>query len=72
VRIGPGTVVEAGATVGPDAVLGARARATAGSVITRSVVWPDSVVRGAVDGAIVTPRQTICAVAPKSGGAAVG
>jgi mannose-1-phosphate guanylyltransferase len=39
VPVGEGTVVEPGAEVGPDAVLGARCRVPAGTVVRRAVVW---------------------------------
>ena len=38
-RVGPGTVVEPGADVGRDVVLGARCRVPAGAFLRRAVVW---------------------------------
>jgi mannose-1-phosphate guanylyltransferase len=39
IPVGEGTVVEPGARVGPDVVLGARCRVPAGSRLRRAVVW---------------------------------
>jgi NDP-sugar pyrophosphorylase family protein len=55
-RMGAGALVEAGAVVGPQVVVGARSRVQPGARLERVVVWPDSVVDGEVRDAIVTPR----------------
>jgi NDP-sugar pyrophosphorylase family protein len=55
-RMGSDAVVEAGAVVGPQVVVGARSRVRAGAHLERVVVWPDSVVDGELRDAIVTPR----------------
>lgn len=54
-RIDAGAVVEAGAWVGPDVVLCAQARVTAGTVIQRAVVWGGAAADGKIEDAIVTP-----------------
>ena len=48
--------VEPGATLGPQVVIGARSRVRASARLDRVVVWPDSVVDGVLENAIVTPR----------------
>lgn len=62
-RLGEGVVVEDGAVLGERVVVGARSRVRAGARLERVVVWPDSVVEGAVSDAIVTPRG-VFGVAP--------
>ncbi|HSN90866.1 MAG TPA: NDP-sugar synthase [Anaeromyxobacteraceae bacterium] len=49
-RIGPGTVIEPGAEVGEDVVLGARCRVPAGAVLRRAVVW---------DGTAIAPGERL-------------
>lgn len=50
--------VEPGAQLSPLVVVGARSRVCAGARLDRVVVWPDSVVDGALANAVVTPRGT--------------
>jgi NDP-sugar pyrophosphorylase family protein len=57
--VGPGAVIEAGATVGPRVVLGARARVAAHVELAESVVWPDVEVRESSCLAVFTPRRTL-------------
>jgi NDP-sugar pyrophosphorylase family protein len=59
VRVGAGAIIERRAVVGPDAVIGARARIAGGVQVVRSVVWPDAVVTDDATDAIITPRQRI-------------
>lgn len=55
-RIGPGARIEAGCTVGPDVVIGARSRVRSGARLARVVALPDSVLTGSLENVIVTPR----------------
>jgi mannose-1-phosphate guanylyltransferase len=57
--VGPRATIGAGATVGPEVVLGAGARVADGVQVSRSVVWPDAVVRASVTHAVVTPRTCL-------------
>jgi mannose-1-phosphate guanylyltransferase len=57
--IAPSAIVEAGATLGPQVVVGARSVVRAGARLDRVVVWPDSVVDGELTNAIVTPRGVL-------------
>jgi NDP-sugar pyrophosphorylase family protein len=63
VRIAAGAIIEAGAQVGPDVVVGRNAVVRAGARLERVVVWPDAVAAGTLRDAIVTPRG-VQAVAP--------
>ncbi len=54
--IAASATIEPGATLGALVVVGARSVVRAGARLDRVVVWPDSVVDGAVESAIVTPR----------------
>jgi NDP-sugar pyrophosphorylase family protein len=56
VRVAPSAVVEPGAALGPEVVIGARCVVRAGARLDRVVVWPDSVAAGDLHDAIVTPR----------------
>jgi mannose-1-phosphate guanylyltransferase len=49
-RAGAGTIVEAGASVGADAVLGARCRVPAGASVRRAVLW---------DGTALAPGERV-------------
>ncbi|HEX4458292.1 MAG TPA: hypothetical protein VIA18_10005, partial [Polyangia bacterium] len=55
-RVAPTAHVETGAQLGPQVVIGARSRVRADARLERVVVWPDSVVAGAISDAIVTPK----------------
>jgi NDP-sugar pyrophosphorylase family protein len=59
VLVGSRAVIEPGAVVGPDVVVGRRARVTAGVRLERSVVWPDAHVTAATTDAIITPRRVL-------------
>jgi NDP-sugar pyrophosphorylase family protein len=54
--IAPSAIVEPGAQLSPQVVIGARSVVRGGARLDRVVVWPDSVVDGAIESAIVTPR----------------
>jgi mannose-1-phosphate guanylyltransferase len=56
VRISPQAVVEAGARVGPDVVVGGSAVVKAGARLERVVIWPGAVAQGELRDAIVTPK----------------
>jgi mannose-1-phosphate guanylyltransferase len=56
VRISDGAIVDQGAHVGPDVVVGKGARVEAGAHLERVVIWPGSVASGELRDAIVTPR----------------
>jgi NDP-sugar pyrophosphorylase family protein len=56
VRIARDAVVERGAHVGPDVVVGAGALVQSGARLERVVIWPGSTVSGELRDAIVTPR----------------
>ena len=56
VRISAGAIVEAGARVGPDVVVGAGSRVHAGARLERVVIWPGSHVSSELSDAIVTPK----------------
>src|SRR5581483_2872558 len=55
-RISDGARIDAGACIGPDVVVGARARIGEGAHLERAVVWPASTVTGNIRDSIVTPR----------------
>ncbi len=55
-RIATTAHVEAGAQLSARVVVGARSRVHADARLDRVVVWPDSVVRGEISDAIVTPK----------------
>jgi len=52
-------VVDAAASIGPYAVIGARARVSAGPPIDHTVIWEEAIARGPLSHAIVTPRATV-------------
>lgn len=54
--VAPTAAVEPGAELSRHVVVGARSRVRATARLDRVVVWPDSVVEGAITNAIVTPR----------------
>ncbi len=54
--ISPSATIEPGAQLSPLVVVGARSVVGATARLDRVVVWPDSVVDGAITNAIVTPR----------------
>jgi mannose-1-phosphate guanylyltransferase len=56
VRIAAGAIVEPGAHLGPDVVVGRRARVRTGAHLERVVVWPDSTADATLTDAIITPR----------------
>jgi len=64
-RLDAGAVIEPGATVGPDVIVGRGARVTAGAHISRAVVWPDAVVEGAVESAVVTMDGPVLVAPPE-------
>jgi NDP-sugar pyrophosphorylase family protein len=47
-------VIEEGAVIGPDAVIGAGARVLSGAHVERSVVWSGAIASGEVRGRVVT------------------
>jgi mannose-1-phosphate guanylyltransferase len=55
-RIGDHAVVEAGATIGPEVVLGAHAHVLPTAHLTRVVAWPHTTLDRPLTNAIVTPR----------------
>jgi len=56
VRVAAGAVVEAGARVGPDVVVGKGAVVKAGARLERVVIWPGATAEGELRDAIVTPK----------------
>jgi mannose-1-phosphate guanylyltransferase len=63
-RIAADAIVEPGAEIGPDVVVGARAYVRAGARLRRAVVWPDAVVDGDIELAVVTPEGVVNVDAP--------
>ncbi len=59
VLIAENAVVESGARVGPNVVVGAGSRVQAGAQLERVVIWPGSVISGQLRDAIVTPRAVL-------------
>jgi carbonic anhydrase/acetyltransferase-like protein (isoleucine patch superfamily) len=57
VRIAAGATIEAGAVVGPSAVICGGGRVAHGAEVTRSVVWPGAVAQGHCCGMIVMPQS---------------
>ncbi|MDB4964573.1 MAG: Nucleotidyl transferase [Myxococcales bacterium] len=60
--VAPSATVEAGATLGPEVVVGARSVVRKGARLDRVVVWPDCTVDGTLSDAIVTPKGIVTAV----------
>ena len=58
-RIDAGAILEPGAELGPEVVIGARAHVRAGVRVRRSVVWPDALVDHDVDRAVVTSEGAV-------------
>jgi NDP-sugar pyrophosphorylase family protein len=56
VRVAREAVVEAGARVGPDVVVGRGATVKAGARLERVVIWPGATAEGELRDAIVTPK----------------
>jgi mannose-1-phosphate guanylyltransferase len=54
--VSPSATVEEGAKLGPEVVVGARCIVRESAWLDRVVMWPGSVVEGAVSDAIITPR----------------
>jgi NDP-sugar pyrophosphorylase family protein len=52
--VAPGAIIEAGAVVGPEVVLGRRAKVAASVRLERAVVWPDVLVDRAAKDTILT------------------
>lgn len=63
VLIAPGAIIEEGASVGPNVVIGARSRIRRGVTLKGVVVWPDTDVVASASNAIVTPSGSMV-VAP--------
>ncbi|MCG5051825.1 MAG: NDP-sugar synthase [Myxococcales bacterium] len=60
-RVGAGALIEAGAIVGPEVVVGAGATVLRNARLTRCVVWPGVSVEGQLEDAILTPEQPVYA-----------
>ena len=58
-RIEAGAVVERGAEVGPEVLLSATGRVSAGVRIARAVVWPNATAASNVTNAVVTPDGVV-------------
>ena len=56
VHLAEGALVEPGAQVGPDVVVGRGSVVKAGANLTRVVIWPGATAEGELRDAIVTPR----------------
>ena len=59
VRVDAEAIIEPGAEVGPEVVIGARARVRAATRIRHAVVWADTVAGGDIERAVVTPEGTV-------------
>ena len=55
-RIGDHAIIDAGATVGPEVVLGAHTHVLPSAHLTRVVAWPSTTLDRPLSNAIVTPR----------------
>jgi mannose-1-phosphate guanylyltransferase len=62
-RIAAGAVIEAGAVVGPEAVVCGGGRVVAGAAISRCVVWPGATASGEQSGAVIMPNVVVPAEA---------
>lgn len=58
-RVGEGALIEAGAKVGPFAVVGAGATVSRNAHLQRAVVWPGQTAQGEVSDAVVTAEGVI-------------
>jgi len=59
VRIAAGAVVEAGATLGPLAVVCGGGRVATDAHIARSIVWPGAIASGRLADAVITPGGVV-------------
>jgi mannose-1-phosphate guanylyltransferase len=60
VRIGAGAIIEHGAQLGPEAVVGPGGGVAAGAHLRRTVVWDGARAEGDLVDAVVTPEGAIC------------
>lgn len=58
-RVGEGALIEAGAHVGPDVVIGAGATVSRNARLVRTVVWPGVTVEGQVADAVCCPEGVV-------------
>ena len=65
-RVAEGALIEAGAKVGPDVVIGAGATVSRNASIRRAIVWPGVTVQGDVADAVVTADGVIAVRAAES------